>query len=217
MIIPIGDINRRKTFPFVNYLLILANAGVFLWMSLQPEPGAAAFFRACALVPEAWSLETLVTSMFLHGGIAHLVGNMLFLWIAGDNVEDRLGHAAYLVFYLAAGLAGSAAHLAAVSPAMAGVPVVGASGAISGVMGAYLVFFPAGRIKFLLVLFVFVTSFTLPSWGAIGLWIVLQTFLALAELKGQGTMVAVWGHLGGFAAGFATALILRIFGGRAGK
>lgn len=173
-----------------------------------------------ALYPNRWQdFKTLITSMFMHGDYLHLLGNMLFLWIAGDNVEDRLGHVPYLIFYLAAGLAGAAAHIVmATGPlaSMAAVPTVGASGAISGVMGAYLVFFPTSKIKFVLWLIIFVRAFTLPSWGAIGFWILSQILMARHQLdglsRGEAVQVAVFAHLGGFAFGCAVAVLARMFG-----
>lgn len=226
MIIPVGDINPRRTFPFVNVTLILANVAAFVYVFyLRPPETVEPTVIAYALKPDEWhDVKTLFTSMFLHGGIGHLLGNMLFLWIAGDNVEDRLGHGAYLLFYLAAGLAGSAAHIVmALGPlsSMAGVPTVGASGAISGVLGAYLAFFPSSKIKFVLWLIIFVRGFTLPSWGAIGLWMASQLLIARHQLdglaQGETAMVAVFAHLGGFAFGFAAAVFLRIFGGSGGR
>jgi membrane associated rhomboid family serine protease len=221
MIIPVGDVNPRKTTPFVNYLLILANVSAFFWMYLnRSEAEVIQIVDTYALHPNRWhDVKTLFTSMFLHGGWGHLIGNMLFLWIAGDNVEDRLGHLPYLLFYLLAGVAGSVAHVVmAVStmPSMADVPTVGASGAISGVLGAYLVFFPSSKIKFILWLILFVRGFTLPSWGAIGFWIASQLLMARHQLdgiaKGETAMVAVFAHLGGFAFGFAAGALVRLFG-----
>ena len=178
MIIPVGDINPRRTTPVVNYLLLLANIGVFVYEVLYLRSNVEAFegyIGTYALRPDRWQDgKTLFTSMFMHGDIAHLAGNMLFLWIAGDNVEDRLGHVPYLVFYLVAGLVGAAAHVAFAllyAPSMAAVPTLGASGAISGVLGAYLAFFPGSKIKFVLWLIIFIRPFTLPSWGAIGFWV----------------------------------------------
>lgn len=226
MIIPVGDLNPRRSFPFVNVTLILTNVAVFAYVFyLRPPEAVEPTVISYALKPDAWhDVKTLFTSMFLHGGLDHLLGNMLFLWIAGDNVEDRLGHGAYLLFYMAAGLAGSAAHIVmALGPlsSMADVPTVGASGAISGVLGAYLAFFPSSKIKFVLWLILFVRGFTLPSWGAIGLWIVSQLLIARHQLggmaQGEAAMVAVFAHLGGFAFGFAAALLLRFLNLPAGR
>jgi membrane associated rhomboid family serine protease len=218
MILPVGDLNKTRTTPYINWILILANLAIFASYFFRPE--REEIVNSYALVPDRWhDLKTIFTSMFLHGDVAHLLGNMLFLYIAGDNVEDRLGHIPYLIFYFLAGLAGSAAHVVyAVSlhGAMASVPTIGASGAISGVMGAYLIFFPRNQIKFILWLIIFVRSFTLPSWGAIGFWIASQIFMARNQMNGIGdketALVAVFAHLGGFAFGIAVGVLGRLFG-----
>ncbi len=223
MIIPVGDMNPRRSTPFINYLFLAANTAIFVWevMYVRPDPDAYdSYIAARTLRPDRWQdVTTLFTSMFMHGDLLHLAGNMLFLWIAGDNVEDRLGHLPYLFFYLAAGLAGSAAHVLyamAFAPTMMAVPTLGASGAISGVMGAYLAFFPGSKIKFILWLVIFIRPFTLPSWGAIGFWIGSQVLMARNQMdgiaKGEEMMVAVFAHLGGFAFGFVLALLVRLFG-----
>ncbi len=214
MIVPIGDVNPRKTIPFVNYILIAANIGAFFWQFAQPHPET--LIKDYALYPGSYSVTTLFTSMFMHASLAHLFGNMLFLWITGDNVEDRIGHASYVIFYLAAGIAGQFAHILTCTGEALEIPTVGASGAISGVIGAYLVFFPNSRIKFM-VLFFFAT-FTSPSWLAIGLWIATQAALIYAQVHGKDTShIAVFAHAGGFALGFAFALFHRLFlRGRAG-
>lgn len=220
MIIPVGDKNPLRSTPFVTWILVAANVAVFLAYAFKPEGQVQAIVDTWALRPDRWSdVKTLFSSMFLHGGWAHLAGNMLFLYIAGDNVEDRLGHLAFLGFYLAAGLAAAAAHVFyayEMNPGMLAVPVVGASGAISGVMGAYLVFFPGSKIKFILWLFIFIRPFTLPAWGALGMWVASQVLLAKAHLdgvvEGQAAMVAVFAHLGGFVFGLGVAALLRMFG-----
>ena len=231
MIIPVGDMNPRRTVPFVNYALLLANIAVFVYEVMYVRPRGDppsdeqvnafnAYIGTYALQPDRWQdLKTLFTSMFMHGDIAHLAGNMLFLWIVGDNVEDRLGHVPYLVFYGVAGLAGAAAHILfalTYAPSMAGVPTLGASGAISGVMGAYLAFFPGSKIKFILWLIIFIRPFTLPSWGAIGFWVATQVFMARNQMdgidKGESALVAVFAHLGGFAFGLAFAILVRMIG-----
>jgi len=220
MIIPVGDKNPIRTTPFVTWALIAANVAIsFYYMIYRPER-AVPIVNEYALKPDQWmDLRTAVTSMFLHGDLLHLFGNMLFLYIAGDNIEDRLGHSGYLVFYLLAGVAAAAAHVAYTlqfSPASAGIPTVGASGAISGLMGAYLVFFPSGKIKFIIWLIIFVRSFTLPAWGAIGFWVLGQFVMAHDQYNGiaknEAQMVAVFAHLGGFAFGFVVAALVRMFG-----
>jgi membrane associated rhomboid family serine protease len=222
MIFPVGDVQKQKTFPFVNLLLIATNVAVFVWMFflVQPQEHVIEIVNTHALVPNRWmEWKTLLTSIFMHGGPAHLFFNMLFLFIAGDNVEDRLGHLGYLVFYVLAGLAGSLTHVyMALGPlsSMAGTPTIGASGAISGVVGAYLVFFPKSKIKFVIVLVIFLRYFTLPAWGVIPMWLGSQILLAWHQYNGiakdEQMTVAVFAHLGGFAFGFAWALLARMFG-----
>ncbi len=216
MIIPVGDVNPRKTVPFFNYLIILANVVVFFVCAFRPEPQVIEIAHTYGLKPGQWEVRTIFTSMFLHADLLHLFGNMLFLWIAGDNVEDRLGHLPYLLFYFVSGAAGAAAHILTAKGAMAGIPTVGASGAISGIMGAYLVFFPNSKIRFALWLIFFVRFFTLPSWGAIGLWVASQLLMARGQLDGQAQgearAVAVFAHLGGFVFGIAASLLLRLLG-----
>jgi|SRR6185295_7996654 len=220
MIIPVGDRAKIRTVAWVNWALIAANFAVFIWFITNPSADESTFISH-ALVPQTWqqNWKSLFTSMFMHAGWAHLLGNMLFLYIAGDNVEDRLGHLAYLIFYLASGLAGAAAHIAYATQFGSGadIPTVGASGAISGVMGAYLIFFPKAQIKFMIWLIIFVRFFTLPSWGVIGFWVASQVMMARNQWKGvetdkQAAMVAVFAHLGGFAFGAVVALFVRMFG-----
>jgi membrane associated rhomboid family serine protease len=212
----VGDVNPRKTVPFFNYLLILANVVIYFSYALRPEQEAIQIVHTYALVPGRWDVRTVFTSMFLHADPIHLFGNMLFLWIAGDNVEDRLGHLAYLVFYFVCGAAGGIAHILTAQGAMASIPTVGASGAISGILGSYLVFFPTSKIRFALWLIVFVRFFTLPSWGAIGLWVASQLLMARHQLdgvaQGETAAVAVFAHLGGFVFGIVAALLLRLIG-----
>ena len=222
LILPVGDINPRKTVPYINYLLILANVVVYVWVYfLTPPQQAGQILDTGVMVPSQWTnVKTLFTSMFLHDVSPwHLLGNMLFLWIAGDNVEDRLGHIPYLVFYFLCGLAGAAAHIyMAMGPlsSMANTPTLGASGAISGVIGAYLVLFPRSKIKFMIWLIIFIRFFTLPSWGAVGFWIAGQVVMAWQQLKGlkegQQIQVAVFAHLGGCVFGLAWAIAVRLFG-----
>jgi len=216
MIIPVGDVTPRKTVPFFNYLLILANVVVFFSYFFRPDAEVIRIHDVYALHPVRWDVLSVFTSMFMHADPLHLFGNMLFLWIAGDNVEDRIGHLPYLLFYFVCGAAGAAAHILTARGAMADAPTVGASGAISGILGAYLVFFPASKIKFALWLVIFVRFFTLPSWGAIALWVGSQLLMARNQLngvtKGETAAVAVFAHLGGFLFGVAAAVLLRLLG-----
>jgi len=150
--------------------------------------------------------QALFSSMFLHGGWGHLLGNLWFLWIFGNNVEDSMGHLRFLLFYLMTGLVASAAHIASDPGSV--VPVVGASGAISGVMGAYLLLYPRARVRTLLVLIVFFTLIDVPAFVYLGYWFLLQ--LASAQLTaGSGGGVAFWAHVGGFVAGLGLILVFR--------
>lgn len=215
IILPIGDDYRRRTFPFVNIALIAANAAVFATYAFAPDTRVEALIGQYGMVPARFSWMTLFTSLFLHGGFLHLIGNMLFLWIAGDNVEDRLGHLGYLLFYACAGALAGLAH--AYEQPGSPIPCVGASGAISGVMAAYLVLFPFVRIRFWgLFWFIFIVRsfvFELPAVAAIGLWFVEQLLLGSLAARDPGLMaVAYDAHLGGFLAGIAVAGSLRLFG-----
>ncbi|MEX0700535.1 MAG: rhomboid family intramembrane serine protease [Planctomycetales bacterium] len=153
----------------------------------------------------AWA--TLVTCIFLHGGWLHFLGNMWFLFIFGDNVEDRFGHVGFLVFYVAAGAAASAAHYF-VNPASP-IPTIGASGAIAGVMGAYLLLYPHARVLAIVPLFVLFYTVVLPAPIFLGIWFLIQTFQGIASVA-QATGVAWWAHIGGFVAGMGVAWILKM-------
>ncbi|MBF9036540.1 rhomboid family intramembrane serine protease [Rhodobacterales bacterium HKCCE2091] len=207
---PIRDHNPSNRTPFVTWALIAANCVIFLlyYPELSAQPARLmGFYDAWALVPAEISRgidgHTLLTSMFLHGGWMHLAGNMLFLWIFGDNVEDLLGHLGFLVFYLASGVAASLGQWLA-DPGST-VPVVGASGAIAGVMGGYLLMFPKARVDILVILVVIFRVFTVPAWAMLGFWFAVQLVSgASADLTGGG--VAYWAHTAGFVAGAAFLL-----------
>ncbi|MEE9249214.1 MAG: rhomboid family intramembrane serine protease [Dehalococcoidia bacterium] len=159
--------------------------------------------------PTVWL--TPFTSMFIHGGWMHLIGNMLFLWVFGDNIEDRLGRIKYLFFYLISGLFAAAAQVAV--DLGTGIPAIGASGAIAGVLGAYFVLFPQSRIR-TVVFFFFITVISLPAWLLIGIWILMQFFSGITSLGSDFAVgVAYWAHIGGFVAGF---LIVAAFVGLSG-
>ncbi len=217
--IPLRDDNPRRTFPFVTYSLVALNILAFLWeLSLGPNLQAAlfniAFIPARYWLPGNWifDLMTIVVSMFLHGGLLHIGSNMLYLWIFGDNVEDRLGHGKYLLFYLLCGFAATLAH-AAFSPASR-VPAIGASGAIAGVLGAYLILWPHARVMTLIPIFFFITVRELPAVILLGLWFVLQLFSGVGSLGVTDAQdlggVAYFAHIGGFVAGL---LFIGLFGG----
>ena len=201
MFLPIGDENPRERTPYVNYALLAANIAVFLLVQLPSPDGAIRW----AMRPASLEPITLFTSMFLHAGVLHLAGNMLFLWICGDNVEDRLGHVGYLFFYLGWGLAAAVAHL--YTTAHPDIPTLGASGAISGVMAAYVVFFPRHRIKMFIWFMFYIDRIFIPAWAWIGFWFAEQIFLSSA---GQGDGVAYAAHIGGFLAGLAVAFPARL-------
>ena len=223
--IPLRDLNPSRTAPVVTVALIVANALAFLWeLSLGPQ--LEPFVMQAAFVPARFvgqglgiaglvpGIESAVLSMFLHGGWAHVLGNMWFLWIFGDNVEDRLGHLRYVVFYFASGLAATAAHALA-SPGSA-VPAIGASGAISGVLGAYLFLYPRARVVTLLFLGIFIQVIQVPALVYLPLWFLMQLFSGLASLgvssSAQQGGVAFFAHIGGFVAG--PLLLLLLGGGR---
>ena len=214
---PLGDENRRgHVTPVVNYVLIAINVAVFFYQIQLGSQGAIQeFINRYGVIPneitgrQDWF--TLLTSMFLHGGWAHIIGNMLFLWVFGDNVEDAFGHLGYLVFYLLTGLAASAAHIL-LNPGSE-IPSVGASGAISGVLGAYLIFFGGNAIRVLIGWFLTVV----PAWMMIGLWAVQQfvaTYGSLAATEQTTGGVAYAAHAGGFLAGLIVAVVLRGSAGR---
>ena len=202
--LPLRDENPVRGFSWATGLLVAANVAVFVWQLSQGEHLAVREFGLVpALVlgsPEFPAAATLFTSMFLHGGVLHLLGNLVYLWVFGNNVEDVLGSVPFLAFYLAAGLSGHAAHVAVNSASM--IPTVGASGAIAGVLAAYLIRFPKTSIHALLFLFIFLRWVRLPAAVVIGYWLVLQLLSGFAELHaGGGTGVAWFEHLGGFAGG----------------
>lgn len=212
--IPIRDHNPSGRVPFVTYILIGLNVAVFGYMFTLGDPQLQDFIARYALVPadiiRGQHLLTLLTAMFLHGGLAHIIGNMLFLNIFGDNLEDRFGHGRFFVFYLLAGLAGSGLQIAA-GPAST-IPNLGASGAIAGVMGGYLVLFPRARIDVLWGFFGFGLS-TVPAAVMLIYWIVFQAIAGAGSLGAAGGGVAYFAHLGGFAFGY---LVTRFFVGRDG-
>jgi membrane associated rhomboid family serine protease len=201
---PIRDHNPSTRIPFVTYVLIAANVGVFLSYVglLGDERALFELFWTWGAVPvkitQGAGLEGIFTSMFLHAGFMHLAGNMLFLWIFGDNLEDKLGHLGYLLFYLASGLGAVALQIAA--EPMSNVPMVGASGAIAGVMGGYLLLFPRARVDVLIIIVVIFRIFPVPAWIMLALWFVFQVFNG-ATNPADGGGVAHWAHAGGFIVG----------------
>jgi membrane associated rhomboid family serine protease len=213
--LPLNDHNPTRTVPFVNYLLIAANVLMFLWeLSLGPygEPVLA----NVAFVPANFWRDFVIVdaikitiSMFLHGGWLHLAGNMLYLWIFGDNVEDRLGHLRYLCFYLLCGFGATFAH--AFVNARSGLPAIGASGAIAGVLGAYIMMFPRARVATLFPIFIFIIVRDIPAVFLLGFWFVIQLFVGVTSLgvsPEQGGGVAYFAHIGGFALGMVLIVFM---------
>jgi membrane associated rhomboid family serine protease len=232
--IPLSDNpGPRRRFPFVNYGLILANIAVFVYELTLPDQGqcftadyslipssilhgTAVTFQGCPMGEPTPVYLTLITAMFLHANLLHIAGNMIYLWVFGDNVEDRLGHVGYLIFYLFCGLVANGAQIAATVYTHGDLNEfnLGASGAIAGVLGAYLVFFPGSRVRTLVFVGIFFTITTLSAFIVIGFWFILQ--LAEAVLSSSQTNVASGGvayfaHIGGFVAGALIALVLRPF------
>lgn len=214
---PIRDHNPSLKTPYVTYALMAVNILVFLTYrsDLHNPQVIARFFDEWAMVPrfvtEGGHYYSMITAMFLHGGFMHLAGNMLFLWIFGDNLEEQLGHIRYLTFYIAVGLAAGFAQI--LTDPSSPVPVVGASGAIAGVMGAYLLLFPKAKIDILIIIVVFFRIFPVPAWIMLGLWFAIQLFSGVS-ISSEGAGVAYWEHAGGFIAGmlFVVPLWLRLGG-----
>lgn len=212
--LPLWDDNPTNRTPWVTWLLMATAIAVFLWQQTLPDTGERAFVYAFGVIPAVllggaalppelavvppWA--SVFTSMFVHGGWMHMIGNMLFLWIFGNNVEDSMGHARYLVFYL---LCGVAAVLAQALPAPGSeIPMIGASGAIAGVLGAYLLLHPKANVVVLLVIVIFVRLINVPAVVVLGLWFVAQLWGGLGATGGEGG-VAFLAHVGGFVAGVA--------------
>ena len=209
--IPLRDHNPSGKTPWVTYGLIAVNIVVFGLTMLMDTPALERFVYSFAVIPAAIiqgrGLVSLITSMFLHGGWAHLLGNLWFLHIFGDNIEDALGHGRFLVFYLTCGLTGSILQIL-VSPGST-IPMLGASGAIAGVMGGYLAMFPRARVDTLVFSSYFTRRVTLPAYYMLFYWLVIQLVSGVGNLPfmGVGGGVAYFAHLGGFAGGYFWARV----------
>jgi len=205
--IPLGDENPTRIMPIITWALIITNVAIFLWEMLIDPRLSAQMIQTFGFVPSAivrqGTYYTFLTSMFLHGGILHLAGNMLYLYVFGDNVEDLCGHVPYLAFYLICGFAGSLLHL--VSDWGSTIPSIGASGAISGLLGAYVYLFPSVRIRTAVTFGIFVRLIRLPAYVLIGFWFLYQLVLGLLATDAS---VAYWAHVGGFIAGLGLARVL---------
>lgn len=223
--IPIKDINPTKRFAIVTVLLIVINTAVFMFELLLGQEAGESFVSSFALIPRnlfSHSAQTAIpagltifSSMFLHGGIVHVAGNMLYLWIFGNNVEDSMGRIRFIVFYFLCGAIAAYSHAAA--NAASTVPMIGASGAVSGVLGAYLMLYPRARVHTLVVFGFFIRTIEVPAMFVLGFWFVLQ-FLNAFISGGTGQGVAWYAHLGGFVAGIALIGLFKRrnvpFGGR---
>ena len=202
--IPIGDENAGTVIkPFVNWTLIGICAVVFVYELLLPPRLLDAFFLQWGAIPaeitQFRDLHGLITSMFLHGGWAHFIGNMVFLLVFGDNIEDAMGHVSYLLFYLLTGIVAGLTQT--FLSASSTIPLIGASGAISGVLGAYIVLFPHGKVRALVFFGFFGQVILVPAWLMIGIWFALQLFSGFASLGAPAFGgVAFWAHVGGFVA-----------------
>ena len=205
--IPLRDTIPSARVPVLNYAIIATNVVVFLYESSLGRH-VEAFILAYGLVPRDFTFPSLVTSMFLHGSWLHLLGNMLYLYIFGDNVEDRLGHGRYALFYLLCGMAAGTAQ--AVTNPDSGVPMVGASGAIAGVSGAYFLFFPSARVVTLVPIFLFLQVIEIPAVFFLLIWFVWQVLSGVATIGGRSGGVAFWAHVGGFIAGMVFGPVMRM-------
>ncbi len=216
--IPISDANPTRRTPLINWLLIAINIAVFLYeLSLRshqldllittwgevPTQILFALAHPVQTPPHIW--ETLITSQFLHAGWAHILGNMLFLWVFGDNVEDVLGHFTYLFFYLTSGIAAGIAQSVVLGPSS--IPSIGASGAIAGVLGAYIVLYPWARVNILFPFFILFWTIDVPALFVIGWWFIQQFFFGIATLtETAASGIAFWAHIGGFITGIVLIL-----------
>lgn len=229
---PIRDDNPQILIPYATYAIVALNALVWVFVQgIGMEPQLSGSICRLGLIPgellqslppgarvmlgpntyctlgdsPAWF--TPITSMFMHGSWLHILGNMWFLWIFGNNVEDAMGHFRFVVFYLLCGLA--AATLQTIADPASAIPMVGASGAIGGVMGAYVLFYPRVHVHLLIFLGFFITTIAVPAVFMLGYWFVLQFLSGVASMGGEGGGVAFWAHVGGFAAGAGLALLFR--------
>ncbi|MCU0645102.1 MAG: rhomboid family intramembrane serine protease [bacterium] len=218
--IPLRDANPSRTTPVVTYILILINALVFLYQ-LKLGKNLDGFFHVYAIIPAKYfylgaedgasfmgRFFPFFTSQFLHGGFFHIIGNMWFLWIFGDNIEDHLGHFKFIFFYLLCGVAAGLTHV--YTNPSSQIPTVGASGAIAGVMGAYILLYPRARVKTLIPIFYFIQIVELPAFLFLGIWFVIQFISGAISHAADGASggVAWWAHVGGFVMGIVLILIL---------
>ena len=203
MLFPYKDDNPRILFPFVTYIIIGINSLVFIYQYLiLPPESLGHIISTYALTPATPSVITVFTSMFMHGGLMHIIFNMWFLWIFGDNIESVLGHKRYVLFYLLCGLGAALAQIQINTGSQ--IPMVGASGAIAGVLGAYLIRFPRATVHVLVILIIFITFIRVPAMVVIGIWFLSNLTAGLGTLGIEETGGTAWfAHLGGFVSGVA--------------
>ena len=215
--IPIKDDNPTQTFPFVTVLFILMNIAVFVYHYFFIDADKAFIYRFGTIPWEVTHFQelpelpvdynsvvpnflTLFSSMFIHGGILHLLGNMLYLWIFGDNVEDVMGHTRFFFFFLCCGLAATFSHVIMAPDSR--VPIVGASGAISGILGAYLIWFPRAKVHILIIFFFLIRIIRVSALFVLGIWFIIQVFSGLGSLGFEDSVGVAWfAHIGGFIVG----------------
>lgn len=215
LMFPVSDVIPSRTTPYVTVSLMALNGLAFLYQLQLDSPGVQLLWQLFGLVPAYFSWTTLLTSMFLHVGWLHVLGNMLYLWIFGDNVEDSLGHAGFLLFYICCGAAAALGQVAIYPASM--IPMIGASGAIAGVMGAYFLMYPHSRILTVVFLVVFLDMVEIPAIFFLAFWFVKELFNGVGSLGTQSMSggVAFWAHIAGFATGGLVGVIWRLrHGGR---
>ena len=211
--LPLRDVIPSRTTPYVTVTIIILNALAWFYEVSMPREQLSVFLQLFGVVPAAFSAPTLLTSMFLHGSWSHVIGNMWYLWIFGDNVEDRLGHGRFVVFYLLCGTVAAFGQIL-IDP-QSTLPTIGASGAIAGVMGAYFVLYPQSRVLTLVTLIIFWEIIELPAIMLLGFWFLMQLFSAgaiavTASTGGAGSGgVAFMAHVAGFVFGGVSMLVLR--------
>jgi membrane associated rhomboid family serine protease len=207
---PVSDVIPSKTTPYVTVGLVALNVVAFLYELQLSRPELRALVQAFGVVPATFAWPAVLTSMFLHDGWMHVIGNMLYLWIFGDNVEDHLGHVGYLIFYLFCGAAAAMGQVT-VNPDSR-IPMIGASGAIAGIMGAYFVLYPRSRVLTAVVLVFFLDLIEIPAIFFLGVWFLMQLFNGVGSLGVRSATggVAFWAHIAGFALGAAVGLTVRL-------
>ena len=228
--VPLNDDNPTRITPYITYIFITVNVLVFIHEMSLNQSQLNSFFQLYAVVPEELTASfngvsvnqpvpewlTLISSQFLHGGFMHVAGNMLFLWVFGNNIEDRLGHFKYIIFYITCGILAALAQW--FFSMQSGVPSLGASGAIAGVMGAYIIRFPRARILTLVPLGFFITTIRIPAVFFLGFWFVQQAISGVASLGATSDIetggIAYWAHAGGFVFGVLLGPLLGLFNER---